>query len=202
MQHARFVPGEGIPSPTPNSPVVRPKKKAVFITDLDTIAALADEQERENRRFRTFLKQGGGGPQEEFDALVARTYKEVCAAIDCCACANCCRVLQITIVKDEMQRMAEAFDVDVDEFEEEHLKDGGDKDRVLREMPCPLLDGNLCSIYRRRPGSCRDYPNLTDPYYLGKQFLILDHVSVCPLVFNAMQLLKERTGFDLSKTAH
>ncbi len=178
---------------------MRTNKKTTFITDLDTIAALADQQERENRRFRTFLKQGDGGTPEEFDALVAQTYKEVCAAIDCCACANCCRVLQITVVKEEIKRMAEAYDLSVDDFEEEHLMDGGEKDRVLRAMPCPLLDGNLCSIYRRRPGSCRDYPNLTDAYYLGKSFRILDHVGVCPLVFNALQLLKERTGFAASK---
>jgi hypothetical protein len=61
-------------------------------TDIERIKLLAEANEDENWRFRAYLK-GSDLSIAALDRLVWRHLDEVSRQIDCCACANCCRVM-------------------------------------------------------------------------------------------------------------
>ena len=65
-----------------------------------------------------------------------------------------------------------------------------DKDGINVALPCPMLDGNLCSIYSSRPQACRDYPYLEEPGFSSKLISVITHTFICPIVFNVLQELK------------
>jgi Fe-S-cluster containining protein len=62
---------------------------------------------------------------------------------------------------------------------------------------CVFLHGNLCLIYPVRPRACRDFPHIhAQGVSLGSRMSsICRHAAVCPILFNAIEEYKHRTGF-------
>ncbi|MBI2302641.1 MAG: YkgJ family cysteine cluster protein [Armatimonadetes bacterium] len=165
-----------------------------LITDLDRIAALAEEQEDENTDFRAFVKWQLDWEDEEVDAVVKATYEEVAALIDCQTCGNCCRELSWAAEPLDIVRLARRLGTSEAEFAEQYLTyEHGEK--VLNVKPCPFLDGCRCSVYEDRPGNCRDFPYLDRPGFSQRLFSVLSNAEICPIVYNTIERLKDRLGF-------
>ncbi|MGC9394832.1 MAG: YkgJ family cysteine cluster protein [Anaerolineae bacterium] len=160
-------------------------------TDLQKMAQLAQQREDENWAFRSFLK-ASAMPSEELDAIVRELYEEVAAAIDCRACANCCRRITPTPTTEEIERLTAALQIPVETFKAQYLVQEGDhKGRLLR--PCPLLQDNVCSVpAENRPLDCVDYPYLLREGFRTRLFGVLANYEICPIVFNVYEQLKAR----------
>jgi len=111
--------------------------------------------------------------------------------IDCKECGNCCRSLAVTIDKKELLAMANAKNDNMTDFERKFTVSDEDGDRVLKS-PCPMLDGNLCSIYSHRPDTCRTFPHLEKPGFVSRLIGVIGSLSVCPIAFNVFEDLKGR----------
>ena len=159
-------------------------------TDIKRIEKLAAEKDDQNWRFRCFLK-GADLEIEELDAIVHTLNKEVSAKIDCQSCGNCCRVMHPILKPKDIKRLASHRSVSQDEFEEQHLVKDEDDDLTFRETPCPFLSNNSCTVYAERPDDCRSYPHLHKKGFIIRLWGVVDNCSVCPIVFNVYELLKD-----------
>jgi Fe-S-cluster containining protein len=65
---------------------------------------------------------------------------------------------------------------------------------VLAQQPCSFLDGKLCSIYARRPESCRTYPVFTPDFRWTLQD-ILGGVGLCPIIYHVIEQLQVELGW-------
>src|SRR5260221_4330041 len=61
--------------------------------------------------------------------------------------------------------------------------------------PCPMLNGNLCSIYQNRPDICRSYPHLEQPEFTSRLMGVIGNLAICPIAFNAFEELKGTLGW-------
>ena len=57
---------------------------------------------------------------------------------------------------------------------------------------CPFLKNNKCACYSVRPESCRTYPQLHKNEFTSRLFGIIKNHSICPIVFNVYEMLKEK----------
>lgn len=164
-----------------------------MITDLSEIARLSERNRDRNMEFRTFLKcSSRWADGKRLDALVHEILAQVTAAIDCTACANCCREKGVAVEAEEIERLARHMGISAQEFEERHVAiDAGEK--FMPETPCPFLDGNLCTVYEDRPAVCREFPHLHKEGFRQRLFGVVDNSATCPIVFNVLEELKRRT---------
>jgi Fe-S-cluster containining protein len=161
-----------------------------FETDLGIIGKLARERETENKEFREHL-QHCMISHEELDAIVRRLDAYVSSKIDCRQCANCCRELAAALGRDDVERLAQAEDIAPEQFEQKHLDKTDEPDRFLiRQKPCPFLEGKLCRHYHVRPESCAEYPFLHKADFATRSMMALWNMPYCPVVYNVYELLK------------
>lgn len=159
--------------------------------DLDQIKKISKRKVNENYRFRTFLKSQEV-PDERIDDIVKVLYKQVYSEIDCIKCANCCRTISPGLDDEDIIRLSESLRMPEDLFREEYLvKEDDSRLLYFKNVPCPFLDGNLCSHYDARPKDCREFPHLHKGSFNGRTLEMIDNSSVCPIVFNVLEMLKE-----------
>jgi uncharacterized protein len=159
-------------------------------TDIDKVKALAENKQDENWRFRTFLK-GSDLSQARLDRTVGGHYAVVAAAIDCCACGNCCKVMSPELTKRDVRRLAEALHLPEDELIREYLEPGEDRGTyVSKQVPCPFLRDKLCTVYEARPDVCRSFPNLHKRDFRSRLIQVVQNSTVCPIVYNVLELVK------------
>ena len=187
--------GLGGPSVKPN--LVRFGRRCIIppmqdlITDLDTIYKLAQQQEDENIRFRQFVKYTLKWSDRRLDDLVGNIVHQVEAAIDCRACANCCRVLEVSLDTEDLLLLADHLGRPVEEIDADYAARGTLCDCSFAQSPCAFLqEDNLCSIYSARPRDCREYPHLQKGQFRQRMWQALSHAEDCPIVFNTLQQLK------------
>ena len=161
-----------------------------LITDPKEVAKLAKQQEDANWRFRTFLKETDL-ELEEVDAIVHKHYEEVSARIDCRECGNCCRVSQPVLNEDDVTNLAIGLSVTREALTKHFLAKDEDGGIVFNKLPCPLLKGNLCSVYEFRPDVCRSFPHLHKDEFIFRLMGIIHNCSVCPIVYNVYERLKD-----------
>ena len=161
------------------------KKKQVTVTkieiDLSKIQQLSLERDDENWEFRSWLKQYAPDDIDDFVKALSQKYF---ALIDCTQCANCCRSLQLELSGSELHAIAETLGQSIEAFEKQSMSDG------MVNPPCPMLNGNLCSIYENRPAVCRSFPHLEKPRFTTRLMGVIDNLSICPIAFNAFEELK------------
>ena len=75
-----------------------------MITDLVQIKRFGEKQREENQRFRAWLKRHNF-VERRFKAIAQDTEE----AIDCTACANCCRVATTQVTERDVERLARHF---------------------------------------------------------------------------------------------
>jgi hypothetical protein len=162
--------------------------------DLVQIRELATKKEKENWRFREFLKGSEDLGCDDIDRRVAEITLHVWAGIDCTTCANCCRELQPTFSEEDVSRVSRRLGMDRQQFINTYLQKtepGESNPWETRTTPCPFLKDNLCSIYEDRPVDCSDYPHLYKPNFVSRTWGTIERTFTCPIVYQVMEELKK-----------
>jgi uncharacterized protein len=149
--------------------------------DLSRIQQLSEEHENENWEFRSWLKQYA---PDDIDGIVKVLSQKYFALIDCTECANCCRSLHVEFKNNELHAIAETLGQSIEAFQRQFMSEG----RV--NPPCPMLNGNLCSIYENRPDVCRSFPHLEQPEFTSRLIGVINNLPICPIAFNTFEELK------------
>ena len=164
--------------------------KQIDLVQIRTIAAM---REKENLRFRQFLKQSDL-ESDDIDRRVCEITAHVWAGIDCTTCANCCREMKPTFSEEDVSRVVRRLGMDRQQFINTYLQKtepGESKPWETRITPCPFLKGNLCSIYEDRPGDCSDYPHLFKPGFVSRAWGTIARTFTCPIAYEVMEELKK-----------
>src|SRR5271169_2042973 len=149
--------------------------------DLARIQQLSQEHDDENWEFRSWLKQYA---PDDIDGLVEALSQKYFALIDCTQCANCCRSLQLELTGSELHAIAKTHGQSIEAFEEKSMSEG------IVNPPCPMLNGNLCSIYEHRPDVCRSFPHLEKPRFTTRINGCIDQPPNCSNAVKAFEELK------------
>lgn len=166
-----------------------------IITDLTQIQRATVAKEHENVEFRTFVKLEVELSDRRLNTLVSETTSEVWKHIDCRSCANCCRTRQPVFSRTEAQRIAAYLGLSLEEVRARYLTSDAETGKYITQaLPCPFLDGNLCSIYEVRPAVCADYPHL-HRNFRSRLWQVIDNAETCPIVYNVVERLKKTLGF-------
>ena len=156
------------------------------------VRAAAIRREKENIRFRIFLKNNAD--PDVLDKQFLDSHEELFSGYDCRACGNCCRVYYINLEDSEVDSIAAYLGVSRrDLVEKLHGRsDGG----YGIKPPCRFLgeDGG-CAIYERRPAVCGDYPHTNKPGRLYRLINVLSTAEHCPIVFETLERLKKLYRF-------
>lgn len=165
------------------------------MTDITSIAQASEAKAPENLAFREFIRFTSELSDRRLNAIVRQTTEEVWAYIDCRTCANCCKTRHPTFSRAEVARIAEYLGMTVQDLRARYLTSDEDTGRyTTRELPCPFLKENLCSIYEVRPAVCAGYPHL-HRNFSSRLWQTLDNAGTCPIVYNVLERLKGRLGF-------
>ena len=165
-----------------------------MVTDLIQIRRLGEKKREENLRFRRYLKS---------HVFVERQFRhaaeDVQDQIDCRACAECCRVTEVELVKRDVERIARFLRISEKRFLEDYSAIGEDGELILRRTKdgCVFLDGNDCTIYEERPGNCERFPHLLrgSGSIVSRMWQFVDRATYCPIVYNWMESVKALTKF-------
>jgi len=161
-------------------------------TDLNKIKKLSSKNEKENWKFRTFLKWCDL-PEGKIDSIVHELFQKVLAKIDCKSCANCCKKALPLLDEADIKKFAKGLGITILEFKEEYLIDAEEKSGkfTFNKKPCPFLRNNICSHYDLRPEDCRSFPHLHKKKFTSRLINVIENCFLCPIVFNVYELLKD-----------
>ncbi len=160
------------------------------------VEALAAEREDANWEFRYFLK-GCDLSVEQIDDVAHRLTQEVSRQMDCLQCANCCKKSSPILRSEDIERLATHLGIVRDDFIRQYLvEDKEDEGFCFQSLPCPFLQENACTVYAERPDDCRSYPHLMKNEFVFRLIQIYANCSVCPIVYNVYELLKQELWND------
>jgi len=169
-----------------------------MITDLVQIQRLGEKKRPENDRFRKHLKS---------HVFVVRKFKQLAAdvenAIDCTACANCCRVAKTPITRRDAEKLAKFLGMRLGEFLRNYTLDDEEEGLILRrddESGCVFLQDKLCSVYDARPANCELFPHMVkgDGSIPARMWQFIDRATYCPICYNTLEAWKAEVGFSPS----
>ena len=155
----------------------------------------AAEKERENFKFRTFLRNRA--EEEILDHQFLTLHNELFANYDCSRCRNCCKEYHGEIPREDLDKAAEYLGLSVAQFTEQYLEiDEITREYRTKNKPCDfLLENGECKLGNYRPQSCKNYPHTNQPERLHSLLSVLDVVSVCPVAYEIFERLKKKYGF-------
>lgn len=167
-------------------------KKAQMIRPEQVVQAAA-RKERENERFRAFLKRKAD--PDVLDGQFLRLHREIFSHYDCTRCRNCCRLLFAQIPDDEIDRDAALLKMSRADFIAEYLQQD-DFGAWAGHSPCGFLkeDGS-CKLVDCRPDGCKNFPYTDQPGRLYSLYSVLNAVSVCPAAYEIFEALKKEYRF-------
>jgi len=158
--------------------------------DSERIRSLAEAKEDENRRFRAYLK-GADLSVAALDRLVRQHLEDIARHIDCCACANCCKVVSPLLSSRDIRRLADRLGIEKAQLINDYLRPSREKGRhVLGHLPCRFLREGRCSVYEARPDDCRSFPHLQKREFISRLIGVVENCSICPIVYNVFERLK------------
>lgn len=160
-------------------------------TNLKEIKRIAKIKENENWEFRSFLK-GFDIEIEELDSIVHKLYDHVSKEIDCTKCANCCKQIKVILSLKDISGLQKGTGLSKQQFETKFIKKGKNGDYSFKKTPCPFLKDNLCTQYDFRPYACRSFPHIHKEEFIFRLIDVVNNISICPIVFNVYEKLKER----------
>jgi Fe-S-cluster containining protein len=104
-------------------------------------------------------------------------------------------VLDVCLVPPDIDRLSTALHISIDEvvtrYADEDLGAAQGEWAVIPVKPCPMLRGNLCSIYAHRPHACRIYPQFTPDFRYNLEDTI-EGAAYCPIIYNVLSEMVER----------
>lgn len=175
--------------------------------NLTKIHRLSQKKEEENWKFRSFLK---GCDYEKIDLIVQKLYQQISSQIDCKICANCCKESQPILSKNDIETFSKGLGISSSQLKEQYLQNSEElvEESVeyieklemnvsrctqgfeFNSIPCPFLKDNLCTNYACRPKDCVSYPHLHKEHFLHRLTGVIENYSICPIVFNVYEALK------------
>ena len=158
------------------------------------VAEAAKQKEKENRKFRSFLKNHA--EPGLLDQQFLQLHKEIFPYYDCSKCRNCCKYLHAEIPQDELAWDAAALGMEPQAFIANYLEIGDYGEWRSKTLPCGLLGTNgMCKLSELRPESCKKFPYTDQPDRLASLYSVLNAVSICPVAYEIFEALKKIYGF-------
>lgn len=161
----------------------------MLLTDLNSIAVNATNNEAVNFEFKEFLLQQDG---DAIDKIVITLNEEITAQIDCTSCGNCCRTLMINVAETDAERLSAHLQQTKEVFYKKYIERSSQGTlAVMNCIPCHFLHENKCNVYKARPTECREFPGLHNAGFTKRLFATFMHYSRCLIVYNVVERLKE-----------
>lgn len=115
----------------------------------------AKKKEKENYKFRTFLKCHAN--EDELDCQFLRLHKELFAGYDCSKCRNCCKMYKGSIPVEDIDRDAQYLGITPEQFIDTYLeKEEYDMNYQTKHKPCDFLqEDGKCKLGDGKPDSCK-----------------------------------------------
>lgn len=161
-----------------------------MLTHPKQIKPLLAEKAIENIFFKKHLREISAA---EIDHLIAELQRTITPQIDCLKCANCCKSLEPGLEQDEVKKLAQLKQLEIETFKQTFIAFDGDA-HYLKTKPCLFLNDCACSIYSERPKACQEYPHLLQKDMKYRK-TFWENYSICPIVFNVIEELKRQTHF-------
>jgi hypothetical protein len=157
---------------------------------------MGEKNKPENLRFRRWIKS-----HNFVERQFRHAAERVQDAIDCRACAECCRVTEVQLVDRDVEHLARYLGLRPQKFLEEYTMRNKDQELILRRTEkegCVFLQGNECTVYEARPGNCEKFPHLLRGAgsLESRMWEFVDRATYCPIVFNWMEEVKGLTNFN------
>jgi len=161
-------------------------------TDLNKIKTLAEKREKENIKFRTYLKNLDI-EIEELDKYVHKINTEITKQIDCTKCGNCCKTVKPILDNEDINKFAKGLKITPKELLKTYCEVNKEESNKyeFKSIPCPFLKDNKCTNYEYRPKDCQSYPHLQKEDFVFRLWGVIDNYSICPIVFNVFEILKK-----------
>jgi uncharacterized protein len=169
----------------------------MLITHLEEIKRLAAERKDEFEVMRYMLEGDEDLTDAKLDAFIEQLAQPIIDAIDCKECANCCRSLDVYLTPDDSEHLKNAIDIPLASIIDHERAENEGEWGVFKARPCAFLRGNLCSIYKHRPESCRLYPVFT-PVFRWTLEDTLEGAALCPIIYNVLSELSAQVDDLLS----
>lgn len=161
---------------------------------IDNLEHLAKEKLDENLKFRAFLKNHADS--DDLDAKFKKLHEKYFAIYDCSKCRNCCIKLKGTIPNSDLKHDAEYLGITVEDFKNKYLDDkSNNREYVTKNCPCDFFDGNDCILGDNKPETCKTFPHTDKDNRLASMWSIIDNTSVCPVVYEIIEELKQVYNF-------
>lgn len=105
----------------------------------EQVAKYAKRKEKENLRFRTFLKTHAD--ETNLDQQFLKLHKELFEGYECGKCRNCCKMYHGSIPKEDLEKDAAGLDMTTKQFIDRFLErnDIG-SDYETKHMPCEIWE--------------------------------------------------------------
>ena len=166
-----------------------------MITDLVQIKLLGEKKRPENERFRKHMKSF-----DHSDRILRRIAEQVEDAIDCLACANCCRVATAKVTERDVERLSKHLRLKPGRFLADFTVESEEEGLVLRrdkKTGCVFLSGNECTVYDARPESCQRFPHVVrgNGSIVSRMWELIDRACYCPIVYNSLEAFKDEMEF-------
>ncbi len=159
------------------------------------VVAAAEKKEKENIRFRSFLKTRAD--PEVLDLQFKELHKMIFPLYNCKRCRNCCKLFAAQIPVGDIDRDAALLHMSREEFIDKYLEQADFGEWVGKHLPCGFLsEAGDCVLGECRPESCKKFPYTDQPDRLDSLYSVLNAASVCPAAYEILEALKELYGFD------
>lgn len=86
-----------------------------------------------------------------------------------------------------------------EEFKDKYIKEDFGEYQLNVRPCCFLKDDGSCEIEACKPENCRDYPFTNKTERLSSMLSILTSASICPVVFEMLERLKQEYQFKRRK---
>lgn len=164
------------------------------------VAEAAKRKEKENLRFRSYLKWAAN--PDLLDQQFLALHREIFPKYNCAKCRNCCKLMSAAIPEEDIDRDADCLGMTREKFIAAHLR-REDGEWVEIHRPCGFLDKNgNCKLGERQPESCKKFPYTDQPERLSSLYSFLSAVAVCPVAYEICERLKQIYGFAQRRRTH
>jgi Fe-S-cluster containining protein len=161
--------------------------------DLNIIKQKSLSREKENYKFRAFLKECD---DIKIDKIVRAIYDKVIGEIDCTQCGNCCKHMNPSLTMKEIGTLSKIDNTTTKAFMDNHTEiDSIENKRFLKQKPCKYLNDKICTIYEFRPNDCKSFPHIHKNSFSSRTLSMIEYYGICPIVFNVMERLKTEFRF-------
>ncbi|MEY3436905.1 MAG: hypothetical protein RL335_1361 [Bacteroidota bacterium] len=119
-------------------------------------------------------------------------HDEATEAVDCLACANCCKGYSPRFKTPDIKRISKELRMKESEFIDMYLRLDEEGDYVVKSSPCPFLGtDNFCSIYEARPSDCARFPYTDEDVLFKRSKITLKNATFCPIVYRVLERFME-----------